>query len=727
MKTRPGSFSASLVFLVASAAAAAALAMLIFPASVRGQQQQQVLPTRVEAVPTSESWAMMSPRRAPAAAMSAVADSPLPSPTPVIVIVSPRPTATSFSGQIENMLLIGSDWLFQTITRVVIGPILPILTFLAWMIASFVLGIAFLRRFSDNKGVDPEQLVRWGIRSVTFMVVVGSAPYLIDVLSESGKFLARPIAAYNRNLILEFDAKMREYVRRNFAAEDPNALLAERLPDGSPGLVGVIFDKESGVRDVTAEMNILGWDMNRLFTLMVIGQNVIKFGEVFLALAGLFIVIALKLSAPVMSAFGFDEKFAGQIFYPFCWGVATFALAFPIVKEITAYVAYGIGFIGLSIYNHESVYTLDPVSAQIITSPYYDPASAALIVTLLFFVASLCYILVPWLSYRVLRGQVFEGVSQISMGWMLSSVGTALESYGLVAGAAINRQAENTQIQGIYNAEQAGAKKSLEAANVAVDARRETAISGVQANLMTSLGQIRANQVTQTLLADANRTYSLAATQAATRRETSSMEAEGAGVRSGRVVDMVRDRQFRNLAADREFGNLEYDLIPGGTEIAGTNVPVRKGVEMIDWFGDVHPVQESTRGMNEAGVNAAVTQNNLNENVTAQRVEASQNYQSDMNMAIDRQGWNTISALDTGAQMSSGAVRAGAQVQLGGIERSASLDRSANQLNFEARVDAAGINRNAASEAAHLRMMSAVVSGFFRDMDRRLEEMKPKY
>jgi hypothetical protein len=48
--------------------------------------------------------------------------------------------------------------------------------------------------------------------------------------------------------------------------------------------------------------------------------------------------------------------------------------------------------------------------------------------------------LVPWLTYRVFRGQVYEGVSQISMGWMLSSLGTAIETYGQVARVtAINR------------------------------------------------------------------------------------------------------------------------------------------------------------------------------------------------------------------------------------------------------------------------------------------------
>src|SRR5690606_28274568 len=247
---------------------------------------------------------------------------------------------------------------------------------------------------------------------------------------------------------------------------------------------------------------------------------------IFLSLAGLFILIGLKLAAPVLSAFGFDEKFANQIFYPFCWGVATFALAFPIVKAVTLYVCYSIGLLALSIYNGEALFSLDPTTATIITNGNYDPASSALIVTILFFVSSLCFILVPWLSYRVLRGQVYEGVSQVSMGWMLSSLGTALETYGLVAGAALHRQAENTQIQGIYNAEQTAAKKALEAANQSTDARLVSSVARVEGGLVTNLGQIRANQVTQTLMAEANKTFGLLSSSAATRREITGMKAE---------------------------------------------------------------------------------------------------------------------------------------------------------------------------------------------------------
>jgi hypothetical protein len=644
---------------------------------------------------------------------------PQTSPTPTI---TPKPVAPSFSVQIQNMMKTGQEWLFKSLLDVIIKPAMPVLIFFAWIIASFVLGIGFLRRFSDNKGISPEQLTRWGIRTVIFMVIIGASPFIIDALTVTGKFIARPIKSFNVELVKEFDEKMKQYVKTNFAVEDPNALLAERLPNGEPGLVGIIFDKESSVKDVTSEMNILGWNMPRMFTLMVVGQNIIKFGGLFLAIAGLFILIGLKLAAPVLSAFGFDEKFANQIFYPFCWGVATFSLAFPIVKEITLYVAYGIGLIGLSIYNGETVFTLDPVTAQIITSKAYDPASSALIVTLLFFVSSLCYILVPWLSYRVLRGQVYEGVSQISMGWMLSTVGTALETYGLVAGAAINRQAENTQIQGIYNAEQASAKKGLEASNLSTEARRVSSVAGVEGGLVSSLGQIRANQVTQTMIANANRNFGILSSQASTNREIATMKAENTGMQNIRSLDGIKENALRSQGTNQAFGMLKYEAIPGGG-----NIPIRKGVEFYDYMKDQHILQKSTTSMNNTTTDTYQIQNQNTQYVTDQKIDASNNYQNEMNSAFNRQASETIGAINTGSGIAADSAKQGAGIQLTGINKSAEMEKQANQLNFEGRIEAATINQTAGTEAAHLRMMSTVVTGFFRDMDRRLEEMKPKY
>lgn len=651
-----------------------------------------------------------------------------PTSTPVPGAVLPQqPPARSYTEQIQNLMRTGQEWLFRSILDVIIKPLMPILLFLAWIVGSFVLILGFIRRFYDNRGLGPEQLVAWGIRSVIFMVVIGASPFIIDGLTVTGKFFARPVRNYNRQLVAEFDEKMKQYVKANFAVEDPNELLAPRLPNGKPGLVGIITDKESSVADITANLNVFGWDMPRMFTIMVIGQNIIKFGAIFLSLAALFILIGLKLAAPVLSAFGFDEKFANQIFYPFCWGVATFALAFPIVKEVTLYVCYSIGLLAVSIYNGESVYALDPQTAKIITNGNYDPASSALIVTILFFVSSLCFILVPWLSYRVLRGQVYEGVSQISMGWMLSTIGTALETYGLVAGAAINRQAENTQIQGIYNAEQVAAKKALDAANQSVEARLVSSVAGVEGGLVTNLGQIRANQVTQSLLAEANKNYGLLSSSAATKREITGTRAEAEGTREGRTFDGWKETALRGQGNLERFGMKTYEFTPGGSSIAGTSVPIRTGQELFDWSRGKHPIQEVNKRMDATTKDTVSLQNNNTDIIADKKVEASNTYQSEINQALESQAAQSKSAFNIGSGIAASSSRQGAGIQLSGIRQSAGIERGANQLNFEGRLEAASINQTAATEAARLRMVSSVVTGFFRDMDRRLEEMKPKY
>lgn len=647
-----------------------------------------------------------------------------PAPAPVL---PPKPPAPGFSEQIRNLMRTGQEWLFKSVLETIVKPLMPILTFLAWIIASFVLILAFIRRFHDNRGLGPEQLVAWAIRSIIFMVIIGASPFIIDGLTVTGKFFARPVKAYNSRLVTEFDEKMKQYVKRNFAVEDPNQLLAERLPNGEPGLVGIITDKNSSVKDITGEMNVLGWSLPKMFTFMVVGQNVIKFGAIFLSLAGLFILIGLKLAAPVLSAFGFDEKFASQMFYPFCWGVATFALAFPIVKEVTLYVCYGIGVLALSIYNGEALFSLDPATAAVITNGSYDPASSALIVTILFFVSSLCFILVPWLSYRVLRGQVYEGVSQTSMGWMLSSVGTALESYGLVAGAALHRQAENTQIQGIYNAEQVSAKKSLEAANQSTEARLVSSVASVEGGLVTNLGQIRANQVTQTLMAEANKSFGIASSSAATQREITGMRAEAEGTRETRTFDGKKEVELRGQANLERFGMKTYEFTPGGSSIAGTSVPIRTGQELFDWARDKHPIQEVNKQMDSTTRANVALQNNNTDIVADKKVEASNTYQGEINRAYEAQASQNIAAIGRGSGIAAQSGRQGAGIQLSGVRRSAIMEREANQSNFEGRMEAASINQIAATEAARLRMVSTVVSGFFRDMDRRLEEMKPKY
>lgn len=646
-----------------------------------------------------------------------------PVPTPV-----PRPAAPTFDKQIDNMMKTAKDWLFASILNTVVRPLLPYLTFFAWIIASFVLIISFLRKFSDERGYSIEQLFRWGIRTLCFMLVIGSAPYLLDVFTLIGKQIANPVKSANHWLMKDFDAKMRQYVKANFSVEDPNAIIAERLPNGEPGILGVINNKESSVADITADLNFLNWNMPRMFSLLVISQNIIKFGGILLALAGLFILIGLKLASPIMAALGFDEKFAAQTFYPFCWGVATFCLSYPIVKEVAMYIAYSIGIIALSIYNNEPLYSLDPNTAKIISTGNYDPGSSAAIVTFLFFIAALSYILSVVLAYKLMRGQVYESVNQISMGWMLSAVGTALETYGLVAGAAINRQAENTQIQGIYNAEKANAKAAFEAGKLQTDARRIQALSGVQGSLQTTLGQIYGNQTTNMLITNANRTMQLQQTNAATQREIQSQRIEYTDRTNRLGFEANREKGQRWVENEAQINDNILNMSPG-SGVVGT-----RGLAGViaNGAGSVSGIPLDPSQVRQTYGNQITDEQyklNLGQNTRtlgSQR-ENSENYQESINTSINQNADATIGAIQKGASISAGAAKQGAAIQTTGINQAYGLEIKANDVNFAGRNEAALINKNSAEEAAHLRMAATVVTGFFRDMDRRLEEMKPKY
>jgi len=170
-----------------------------------------------------------------------------------------------------------------------------------------------------------------------------------------------------------------------------------------------------------------------------------------------------------------------------------------------------------------------------------------------------------------------------------------------------------------------------------------------------------------------------------------------------------------------------YEFTPGGSSVAGTSVPIRAGQELFDWARDKHPIQDVNRRMDSTTRDTVSLQNNNTQIVADQKIEASNTYQADINKAYEAQASQNIVAIDRGSGIAASSSRQGASIQLSGIRRSADMEKVANQLNLEGRTEAASINQDAATEAARLRMVSTVVTGFFRDMDRRLEEMKPKY
>ncbi|MGH9949495.1 MAG: hypothetical protein ACRD6X_20160, partial [Pyrinomonadaceae bacterium] len=205
------------------------------------------------------------------------------------------------------------------------------------------------------------------------------------------------------------------------------------------------------------------------------------------------------------------------------------------------------------------------------------------------------------------------------------------------------------------------------------------------------------------------------------------MRAEAEGTREARTFDGKKEIDLRGQANLERFGMKTYEFTPGDSSIAGTSVPIRTGQELFDWARDKHPIQDVNKRMDSTTRANMSLQNNNTDIVTDKKVDASTAYQSDINSAYETQASQNIRAINSGSGIAAQSSRQGAGIQLSGIRRSADMEKVANQWNFEGRTEAASINQTAATEAARLRMVSTVVTGFFRDMDRRLEEMKPKY
>jgi hypothetical protein len=206
------------------------------------------------------------------------------------------------------------------------------------------------------------------------------------------------------------------------------------------------------------------------------------------------------------------------------------------------------------------------------------------------------------------------------------------------------------------------------------------------------------------------------------------MRAEAQGARENRKFDASKETSLREFEMLQQIGmGTKYGMIPGGSSIAGTNLPIRQGVELYDWANGQHVMQKGNEWMNSTTRGTAALQNNNTQIVADQRIEAPNTYQNDVNAAFGTQASETTGAINSGSSIAARSSREGAAIQLSGINRAAVIERSVNQLNFEGRTEAASINQAAAFDAAHLRMVSTVVSGFFRNMDRRLEEIKPKY
>jgi hypothetical protein len=99
-------------------------------------------------------------------------------------------------------------------------------------------------------------------------------------------------------------------------------------------------------------------------------------------------------------------------------------------------------------------------------------------------------------------------------------------------------------------------------------------------------------------------------------------------------------------------------------------------------------------------------------------VATSQQYESDMRVAIDRQAGEQIAGINAGAGEAIGGYQRGASQARGGVEFNYGKELDANKAVYVSQVNAAGQVRDAGFEAAKLRQTAAVIAAVGREISR---------
>src|SRR5215510_7157086 len=160
-------------------------------------------------------------------------------------------------------------------------------------------------------------------------------------------------------------------------------------------------DVVASPQGVNKKFESLSRDMTFLFTLLSFARGILAFGDLWLLSLGGFLMIAVRLAAPVMIALAIDRNLAQKISYPFTWGVVVLTLVWPIVAQLIRALAYMGGNLAMSLDRSDVVYQWNPQTMQEIMTSGAEPYHTVILAVLIMAVAGLSLWASPLIAYRV--------------------------------------------------------------------------------------------------------------------------------------------------------------------------------------------------------------------------------------------------------------------------------------------------------------------------------------
>src|SRR5262249_35827819 len=404
-----------------------------------------------------------------------------------------------------------------------------------------------------------------------------------------------------------------------------------------------------------------------------------------------FMTRARRLRSTFRIAIARYQKLGHHVAYPYVKGAVAFTLIAPAVGAIVAIFAYAAANVPLTAIDFNNpIFKLNPDTLMI----EGDPSRAvypALIGAAIMLVSALALFASPYISYRVASGQVFEGVSGVMSGWMGALTGMAVELAGVRHAAALERQAQETQIHGVYGGEVTRAGAGFEAANLGVQARKLAALAGARGALTATLGQIYGarTQAIQQAQAGALFGVSSAGTNAAlaksdigVRRDKGVADLDASRQREFDLFEANRSADTKKWFGDKLIRGSEYsgDTIRGVTKGEGgkTETAGKVGAAVVEIGGGAVGLYEQYKSIQDraAGQKGAIDTSTgkmiENQQRAATGFTGNQDvYLRQMTETHQRYAQDQIAAARAGADQAAGGASRGTSITMGGINRGA--------------------------------------------------------
>lgn len=649
-----------------------------------------------------------------------------------------------------SALSIRAEQLLPYLQDEIVSQVIRYVQWICVSLSSVIALYSFLRVWRESEGAGKETLF-WCVRLGVCLLLLFTGPYLVGQLAAIGKTIAEGnemTGPRGRSLLYDFylaqqesfDTSYKKFADGHFTVK-VNGEVMEL--EGSPpntstgGVLGIVYDAESTVKDIDRKLDITSYSLPTLFSIFNVMRTIVDGGDLWLIFLAALLMITAKMLAPFAVVTAIDKQLAHRFTWPFVYGCIVLCVFWPSVSYFIRGLAFLFGNMAMAVGDGDPLYVWDFATMHAVRSPLQHPAYTIAIGAFGMLLIGFCVWISPIITGWLVAGKFYEGVSMIASSVTGELVSTGVEAYTQTKSERLRQAASELQADAGYRADVTRASGEYRAATLSTKARQTMAEAGVRGAQTTQLSQIYAARTNQVMSAEAGKLFGVSSAGAA-----AALSKNETRVRTDQSISDVKvgqTQQERNIKTSQDADTKRWtgDKIIMATDYAGNMIGGREGTKSGRGIaGEVVRVAGSGVGLHQqygsiqqraveqqAALKDAATGQVANREQAATGHYTNQDvYLNQMTQTHAEYAAGQTAAANAAAGQAAGGVNRGAAIQMGGINRGTALEMQGNQARLDAQVSAAGINRGAAIEAAKLNalsnMMSTVGRGIARDIER---------